>query len=106
MTKLDKSPWTSIDYNLIDFSEKVVNILTVYTSHRMEEQRHLQLMTFMTEFRTSIEDNIKKTNNKMDENMKEINVEMKNIKDRMDTTETDTNDILRRMDNRLNLLEI
>ena len=98
MTKSDKLISTSIDCSSNKYKYK-------YKVFSMEEQRHLQLMTFMSEFRTSIEDSIKKTNTKIDDNMKDLNIEMKQLKDRMDTTETDSNDILRRMDNRLNLLE-
>ena len=73
----------------------------------MEEQnmQHLQLMTFMNEFRTSMENKITKTNEKLDEQMSDLRDDMKELKTKTDATKTDTNEILRRLDNRLGALE-
>ena len=50
----------------------------------MEDQRHQQLMDFMSSFPDSVEWKIKETNSKFDTKMEEINCELKYINDKID----------------------
>ena len=70
----------------------------------------------MSEFRTSMEDNNRKTNEKLEKKLEDINEKLDNklddinteiriIKDTINVNEENSNDVLRRMDGRLTLLE-
>ena len=78
----------------------------------MEEQRHEQLMKFMTSFRDSIEANIKVTNQKieytnkkLDSKFEELNEEMKELSTKVNKNEAQERAAAKRMDDRLDSLE-
>ena len=73
-------------------------------------------MKFMSDFRTSMEQNNKYTNEKLDKKLEvinekldnkldDINNEIRNIKDQINGNEENSHDVLNRMDDRLSLLE-
>ena len=70
-----------------------------------EEKRHLQLMNFMTNFKSCMEISIKTTNDKLDTKLEEINIEIKEINGKIDDNEEKTSDAMTRMDTRLKTLE-
>ena len=63
-----------------------------------EEQRHTQLMKFMSEFRISMD-------KKLDTKLEEIVDEMKSLKEVVDKNEEENNRVLTRMDGRMKILE-
>ena len=70
-----------------------------------EEQRYSHLLSFMTEFRSSMEKNISKTNDKLDAKLEEIGVEVKEIHEKIDKNEDKAKEAMLRMDDRLKELE-
>ena len=96
-----KTSWTSA----ITISKTSLRTQTMMA----EEQRHTQLMGFMAEFRKSMESNWQKTNVKLDTKFDELNVEIKDNKNRLDKNEdnsSNTNDVIERMNRRLEKIEI
>ena len=70
-----------------------------------EESRHRQLMDFMLEFKSSVTDQIKTTNEKLDHKLDIIEKDMKNMKDTIDENDVKHDEVQKRMDQRLLKLE-
>ena len=102
-------------------SAEIVNVTPQFDKMTNQDDisRHNQIMKFMTDFRASVEssvakvetkvskveDSIKETNVKLDEKMRIMNKEVKNINRKFDRHEEEEKDVLGRMDERLRLLE-
>ena len=72
------------------------------------DEKHLQLMQFMTAFKLSIENiegNIKDTNRKIDKKLEHIDKELEGMKEKIDDNQKHSDGVLGRMDARLNMLE-
>ena len=63
-----------------------------------EQERHVQLMKFMEEFRTSIEVRINKTNEKLDDKLETMNKDMKKIHDKIEENDEKTEEAMKRID--------
>ena len=70
-----------------------------------EEQRYSQLLNFMTSFKTSMECNMKVTNEKLDRRMSEITEEVREVKMTIGDNEKIADERMKRMDERLDKLE-
>ena len=70
-----------------------------------EEQRYNQLLQFMTTFKTSMENNMTVTNEKLDRKMNEITEEVREVKTTISDNEKITEQRMKRMDERLDKLE-
>ena len=111
----------TFDINNINFdididSDRIIDrdreIMENTEKANMEEQRHAQLMNFMTSFRDSIESNIKVTNQKieytnrkLDSKFEELNEEMKELSTKVNKNEAQEREAAKRMDDRLDSLE-
>ena len=83
-----------------------MNSSTGSKTSMVEDQRHLQLMQFMAEFRKSMEANLQTTNSKLDTKLGEIGIEIKDIKEKIDKNDDKATNVMDRMNVRLEKLEI
>ena len=70
-----------------------------------EISRHNQLMSFMTDFRGSVEKSIKDTNDKLDRQMREVSKEVNEMNTKLAEHENEERSRMERMDERLKMLE-
>ena len=78
----------------------------------MEENRHVELMKFMSSFRSSMknnmekmENNIRETNTKLDSRLEEMSGQMKSLNTRIDNKEVSDKEIQEIMEGRMQQLE-
>ena len=82
------------------------NTTTTYSLKIVIMTSNEQLMAFMTDFRKSIEDSIKTTNEKLDDKLEVMNAEIAGINDKIEKNDDVTNRAIGRMDKRLQELEL
>ena len=109
MTSVSEDPQYSSASPLVNISPTTDQAKEKALKNKMETERHEQLVNFMTSFKLSVEsmqENIKDTNKKLDAKMEEMNTEIRGIKTKMNEDGDQTKLAQRRMEERLDKLEI
>ena len=105
-------PPLSKDQHLYISTSPPTQLQKKHNKDKMDQERHNQIMSFMTSFRTSVESNIKnveskllETNQKLDAKMDEMGHKVKALTDKMEQNDLNNAEAQKRMDDRLVKLE-